>query len=200
MDALAKNIEINNKGADKAYLTAQNGYANSRIFVVTVIIATLLVGVLLALIVSRITGKGLAQGLGVAEKLARGDLSVSIEETSKDEAGQLLAAMQTMIESIRALDAEQMAQGASEQSAAVEQISSSMEEMAANVNQNAENAQQTEQIALKAAEDAKEGGRAVAETVDAMQQIAGKISIIEEIRPADQSSGPECRHRSRPGG
>jgi methyl-accepting chemotaxis protein len=56
-----------------------------------------------------------------------------------------------------------------------------MEEMVSNIRQNADNAQQTEKIAVKAAEDAGESGNAVAETVTAMKEIAGKISIIEEI-------------------
>jgi methyl-accepting chemotaxis protein len=56
-----------------------------------------------------------------------------------------------------------------------------MEEMSSNIKQNADNAQQTEKIALKAANDAKEGGQAVSETVAAMKDIAMKISIIEEI-------------------
>jgi methyl-accepting chemotaxis protein len=53
--------------------------------------------------------------------------------------------------------------------------------MVSNIRQNADNAQQTERIALKSAQDAKEGGKAVIETVSAMREIAGKISIIEEI-------------------
>jgi methyl-accepting chemotaxis protein len=56
-----------------------------------------------------------------------------------------------------------------------------MEEMVSNIRQNADNAQQTEKIALKAAQDAQEGGKAVIETVAAMKEIANKISIIEEI-------------------
>ena len=53
--------------------------------------------------------------------------------------------------------------------------------MASNIKQNADNAQQTEKIALKAAQDAREGGKAVAETVGAMKEIAAKITIVEEI-------------------
>src|SRR5208283_1084920 len=53
--------------------------------------------------------------------------------------------------------------------------------MVSNIKQNADNAQQTEKIALKAAQDGKEGGNAVVETVSAMKEIAHKISIIEEI-------------------
>jgi len=44
-----------------------------------------------------------------------------------------------------------------------------------------DNAQQTEKIALKSSGDAKESGKSVTETVSAMKEIAGKISIIEEI-------------------
>jgi methyl-accepting chemotaxis protein len=56
-----------------------------------------------------------------------------------------------------------------------------MEQMVSNIRQNAENAQQTEKIALKSANDARESGKAVSETVSAIKKIAGKISIIEEI-------------------
>jgi len=56
-----------------------------------------------------------------------------------------------------------------------------MEQMSANIRQNADNAAQTEKIAIKSAEAAKEGGKAVEETVGAMKEIASKINIIEEI-------------------
>jgi methyl-accepting chemotaxis protein len=74
-----------------------------------------------------------------------------------------------------------MSQGASEQAGSVEVVSASMGQMVSSIRQNADNAQQTERIARKAAEDALEGGRAVVATVGAMKQIAGRITIIEEI-------------------
>ena len=77
--------------------------------------------------------------------------------------------------------AQNMSQGATEQAASAEEISSSMEQMASNIRQNTDNAMQTEKIAVKSSSDAKEGGRAVTETVSAMKEIATKISIIEEI-------------------
>jgi methyl-accepting chemotaxis protein len=76
---------------------------------------------------------------------------------------------------------EQLSQGANEQAASVEEVSSSLEEMTATIRQNADNASQTEKIATKSANDAKEGGEAVTLTVTAMKQIAGKISVIQEI-------------------
>ncbi|MBF0565420.1 MAG: methyl-accepting chemotaxis protein [Nitrospirae bacterium] len=77
--------------------------------------------------------------------------------------------------------AQVMSQGATEQAASAEEVSSSMEQMASNVRQNADNAHETQKIADKSAVNAREGGKAVAETVTAMKEIARKITIIEEI-------------------
>jgi len=77
--------------------------------------------------------------------------------------------------------AQQLSHGSTEQASSVEEVSSSMEQMATNIQQNADNASATEQIAMKAATSAEEGGKAVTDTVAAMRQIADKISIIEDI-------------------
>ena len=74
-----------------------------------------------------------------------------------------------------------LSQGTSEQAASVQETTSSLEQMSASITQNAENGRQTEQMAVKGAKDAEEGGRAVGETIEAMRAIAEKISIIEEI-------------------
>jgi methyl-accepting chemotaxis protein len=74
-----------------------------------------------------------------------------------------------------------LSQGTSEQAASVEETTSSLEQMNASITQNAENSRATEQMAVKGAKDAEESGRTVMQTVDAMKQIAEKVSIIEEI-------------------
>lgn len=77
--------------------------------------------------------------------------------------------------------ADQVSQGANKQAVTAEQISATMEQMVANIRQNADNARQTEQIALQVAKDAQASGQAVLQAVTAIQSIAKKISIIEEI-------------------
>ncbi len=134
----------------------------------------------------------------LANEIANGDLTANIDASDKDILAQSL---RIMVEKLRevisdvknaaenvsagsqqlASTAEQMSQGASEQASSAEEISSSIEQMAANIRQNAENAQETEKIALKAADDARESGVAVGQAVEAMKNIARKISIIEEI-------------------
>jgi methyl-accepting chemotaxis protein len=134
-----------------------------------------------------------------AEKIAEGDLTVSVRERSPED--KLMRALSTMVGALTQTVAEvrsiagevaaasqsistasiQVSKGASAQAAAAEEASSSMEEMVSNIKQNADNAQQTDKIANKSSKDAQESGKSVLEAVDAMKEIASKISIIEEI-------------------
>ncbi|BAL26477.1 protoglobin domain-containing protein [Azoarcus sp. KH32C] len=77
--------------------------------------------------------------------------------------------------------AQSLAQGSSQQAAGVEETSASIEQMSASINQNAENAKVTDGMAAKAAREAGEGGDAVSRTVAAMNSIAEKIGIIDDI-------------------
>jgi len=77
--------------------------------------------------------------------------------------------------------AQVVSQGTSEQAASVEETTSSLEEMSASITQNAENSRQMEQMALQGARDAEQSAASVKETMLAMQAIAEKVSIVEEI-------------------
>ena len=74
-----------------------------------------------------------------------------------------------------------LSHSASQQAASVEQTTAALQEIASSVKQNAENANVTDGIATQAAREAMDGGQAVSMTVDAMKQIATKISIIDDI-------------------
>jgi methyl-accepting chemotaxis protein len=77
--------------------------------------------------------------------------------------------------------AQVVSQGTSEQAASVEETTSSLEQMSASITQNAENSRQMEQMALQGARDAEQSAASVKETMLAMQAIAEKVSIVEEI-------------------
>lgn len=135
----------------------------------------------------------------IAKEIADGNLMVTVTPRSPQD--ELMIALAAMVEKLSTVvndvkcaadnvaagsremstSAEQMSQGASEQAAAAEEASSSMEQMSANIRQNADNSIQTEKIAVKSSEEANEGGKAVAQTVSAMKEIADKINIVEEI-------------------
>jgi len=71
--------------------------------------------------------------------------------------------------------------GASQQAGSVEETSSSVEEMSATVNQNTDNAKVADSIASKSAASAAETGKAVINMVQAMKDIASRITVINDI-------------------
>ena len=134
-----------------------------------------------------------------ATGLAAGNLSVRVTPRSdKDALGQALSNMiQRLTEIIGEVrtgassltvaatqisaSAQSLSQGTSQQASSVEETTSSLQEMSASITQNAENSSQMETMAVKGTKDADESAQAVRQSVDAMTQIAQKISIIEEI-------------------
>lgn len=171
------------------------------LFMIIGAVVMIAVAVAVAVLFSRTISKPLGEAVLVTDTIAKGDLTAEVEVKGQDEVGQLLRAMKNMRDGLTGIvtdsksasgqvtagsqqmssTSQQLSQGASEQASSIEEISSSMEEMSSNVKQNADNALETEKIAQKASQDAEESGRAVLEAVDAMKQIAEKISIIEEI-------------------
>ena len=110
------------------------------------------------------------------------DLNVTISKLS-DVLGNVNSSVTNIASSAEEVSstAQSLAQGASEQAASVEETSASIEEMGASIDQNNENAKVTNDIASKSARSAEEGGTAVGQTVGAMNDIASKIGIIEDI-------------------
>jgi methyl-accepting chemotaxis protein len=198
---LDKLLAITTEEAQQSKLQGEATAARARIMSLSGVGVGVLLAVLLGVGIARLITRPILIGVQAAEGLAAGDLNQRIDIDQKDEIGTLAKALRHMIAKLAEVvgqvqsgaenvasgaeelsaTTENLSQGATEQAASVEEISSSMEEMASNIRQNAENAKQTEQIALKTAQDAKDGGEAVAATVSAMKQIAEKIGIIEEI-------------------
>ena len=136
-----------------------------------------------------------------AREIAHGDLTTHVRVDRKDEIGELQDSVErivqklseTMRDVLAAADslngavgqvsatAQSLSQAASEQAATVEQSTANIMDMGESIKHNNENAKITETMAAEAAAQAVEGGRTVRETVEAMQTIASRISIIDDI-------------------
>ncbi|MFL5347823.1 MAG: methyl-accepting chemotaxis protein, partial [Hyalangium sp.] len=158
-------------------------------------------GLLLCTVVAWLISRPLAEAVQVANRIAEGDLTVRIEVRGEDETGLLLKAMQGMTERLARVlsevrdgavaltsaanqvsaSSQSLSQGTSEQASSVEETTASLEEMSATIEQTSQNSRQMEQMAVQGAEHASKSGQAVKETVEAMEVIAGKISVVEEI-------------------
>jgi methyl-accepting chemotaxis protein len=168
---------------------------------IAVVAVSLLAAVIFTLVLSRRLVRRILAAGRAAQRIAEGDLNVSVRDESRDELGDLRRSLQTMTTRLREVvasinsassyvssgsnqvstSAQQMSEGANTQAASTEEVSSSMQQMESNIQQNADNAQETEKIATKVSEDAQKSGEAVGQTVEAMRNIAERITIIEEI-------------------
>ena len=157
-------------------------------------------GLLVTRVITRQLGGEPDYAANVVRRVAEGDLTVQVALRKGDDSS-LLATLQQMvgrlteiIGEVRAAadslasaseqvtaSATMLSQNSTEQAASVEETSASVEQIAATVAQNAENANTTDGIASKSANEAREGGQTVKETVVAMKAIAEKVSIIDDI-------------------
>lgn len=161
----------------------------------------LLIGLLLAAMLTRSIVSAVSRSVDFAKALANGDLTARIDVDRQDELGILAGALSNMgkqlsnvVADVRSnadnlssasnevsATAQSLSQGATEQAASVEETTSSVEQLNSSVQQNAENARVTNNISTSASEEARIGGEAVGRTVQAMKSIASKIGMIEDI-------------------
>jgi methyl-accepting chemotaxis protein len=201
LEAANMMVTSSKTGADGASKVIVETDASAQQGIVMGLVLSVVFGTFVAWFVVRSITHPLALAVGVVESVAQGDLTRVPEAGSNDELGRMLKSMGTMVHNLSktvgeisgaaanvasgseemSSTAQQLSQGASEQASSAEESTSSMEQMSASIQQNADNAKQTDKIASKAAEDAQASGEAVAKTVQAMKDIASKISIIDEI-------------------
>jgi methyl-accepting chemotaxis protein len=176
-------------------------FITARRNLILIVTATMVLGALSAIFIILSISRRLAVAAAMARSVAKGDLRNTIDVKGRDEIGALQTAINEMVLKLRdivgevthsvrnvnngatqmASTSEELSQGATEQASSTEEASAAVEQMAANIKQTAENANITEQMATKSAEDARNSGKAVTQAVDAMQTIAERIMIVQEI-------------------
>lgn len=194
-----------------AYAEYQESSANYQV-VLAFAVGMLTLGILIAVFMGGAMVRQISRSLGNAVEItgavAKGDLTVPIAVSGKDEIAALLGSLSTMRDNLAhvvsgvrnnaegvASASAQIASGnqdlssrTEEQASALEETAASMEELNATVRQNADNAGQANQLAVRASQVAGQGGAVVAEVVHTMQgindssrKIADIISVIDSI-------------------
>ncbi len=168
----------------------------------SLLLLAIIAAVFLALFITRSIVTPLTIALSAARKISQGNLDFRLDtRETRDETGQLLAAMHDMSGNIKSIvlgvkdSAASISEGAThmaesndslshrteEQASALEETSSSMEEMAATVRQNAANAEDARNIAQHNQQSAVKGSEVIAKTVSAMADINESSKQISEI-------------------
>ncbi|WP_020655160.1 methyl-accepting chemotaxis protein [Massilia niastensis] len=187
--------------SDVVASTILDSYASTRIIVIVLGIAALVLGAACAWWITRSITAPIHEAVKVAEMVASGDLTSRIVVRSRDETGQLMQALRSMNDSLAdivgrtragtgaiALASSEIASGnqdlsarTEQQAGSLEETASSMEELTSTVRQNADNARQANRLASDAAAIAADGGRAVAEVVATMGSINASSHKIVDI-------------------
>ncbi|OEZ60447.1 methyl-accepting chemotaxis protein [Duganella sp. HH105] len=152
------------------------------------------------LLTTGITGP-LQQAVTAARRVAGGDLTGHIDDSARDETGQLLSALKEMNASLLGIVTEvrsgtdhittssseiaagnqDLSRRTEQQAGALEETASSMEELTSTVKHNADNARQANQLAASAAQVAVKGGQVVSQVVDTMDSINQSSRKIVDI-------------------
>ncbi|WP_323636584.1 methyl-accepting chemotaxis protein [Pectobacterium polaris] len=185
-----------------------DSYKNALMVLATIIIISALAGLIIASLITRSVTQPIKEALGVAENVAKGDLTSEIYTDRKDETGQLLSALNNMNSSLRQIvsqvrdGAETISSAASqiaagnqdlsarteEQASSLEETASSMEQLTSTIRNTADNTTQATDLAASASETVKKSG-IMMETVtqemrgirDSSQRMAEIIGVIDGI-------------------
>ena len=202
--AISSLIDLEEKLNVDAASAAASGYATARTLMLSVAAAAILVGIAIALLITRSLVSQLGGEPGhaaeVAAKIATGDLGVHVEVRPNDQSSMLFALRQmrdnlsSIVGQVRsgtdtiATASSQIASGnldlssrTEEQASSLEETASSMEELTSTVKQNADNARQANALAVSASEVAVKGGAVVAQVVDTMGAINTSAKKIVDI-------------------
>ncbi|CAM5183874.1 Methyl-accepting chemotaxis protein OS=Castellaniella defragrans OX=75697 GN=HNR28_002590 PE=3 SV=1 [Castellaniella defragrans] len=177
---------------------------SGRLGLIVLAVATLLALLLSPLFAWRVTRsvtRPLRHAVGLAESVARRDLSVDIQAQGRDEIGQLLRALGTMARNLREAVTEvrsgsdaiasasaeitagnlDLSARTEQQASSLAQTAATMEELTATVRQNADHTHQANTLAMSASKTAIEGGATVSELVGTMSEINARSHQVADI-------------------
>jgi methyl-accepting chemotaxis protein len=194
-------VQMQKKLARDSYESSAAAARKATILLSLLLLAAVVAATLAALMMSRRIVRPLHAAIGVAEQIARGDLTTRVEVRGSDETADLLRALSDMVRNLRQLVGEvaggahmvadtsaQIAQGnqdlsqrTEEQASTLEETASSMEELTSTVSLNAQNARQASQLAMGASDVARKGGQVVGQVVSTMAGISDSSRKIGDI-------------------
>jgi len=198
---VAEFVELQKGRTAESVAAAQASRARGLVIGIVLVVVALLSGGLVAWWITRSIKRPIDSAIIVAERIAEGDLTTTVNVESNDEIGRLMQAVSSMQERLRTLVDEirqtaesiqvasaEVASGnadlshRTEQAAAsLEETASSMEQLTGAVRQSADAATQANQLASSASSVASRGGAVVAQVVSTMNEINNSSRKIADI-------------------
>lgn len=207
-DALRKLVKMQSDEAEQAEKNVEKSYQTAMQITMVLTLLAAAAGAFIAWRSTRSITRPIGNAVLIAQTVARGDLTSTIDTSGKDETGDLLRALKEMNDglvsivghvregaSTIAAASQQIATGnldlssrTEEQASSLEEAAASMEELNSTVKHNSDNARQAHVMAEKASSLAVKGGTVVDNVVqtmgdinDSAKQIANIIGVIDGI-------------------
>ncbi len=198
LDALRASVENSAQQKSESNSAMAAKAINTSIIILSIgVVFALFLGIFL----SRIISKPLVKLVAAADKMADGELDITIDNIGKDEVGVLSASFSRMAENLNdvlssiSAASEQVAsgskqvsdsslalsQGATEQASAIEQLTASIEQIAAQTRLNAQNANEANSLSVTASKNAATGNDQMGHMLRAMEEINESSSSISKI-------------------
>lgn len=198
---VAELLAIQRKSIDETSAAIMQSSQHSTILVIIMSLLLIAIGVVISYFISISITVPLKNAVYVADKVASGDLTTTIDQHASDEIGDLMRALGRMNDSLRTIvsqvktSAHSITSAAGEistgnmdlsnrteqQAGSLEETAASIEELTATVKQNAENAHHADEMAGTASEVALKGGEVVSKVVDTMRSINDSSKKIVDI-------------------
>lgn len=201
LDATSAIVKYQDDKLKEANAAAENAYNTSRMIILISGVCAVIVGFLIAYILTVSIRKPLNDAVEAMGRVAAGDLTVKVDADRTDEIGRMLSSIKDMITRLSQLigniktTTASLASGAEELSASSEEISRNMndqssrasqiataaEEMSQTVIDVARNAGSIADSASQAASKAKNGENSVYQTITEVNEIATTVRDTSEL-------------------
>ncbi|AIQ59395.1 methyl-accepting chemotaxis protein [Paenibacillus borealis] len=200
LDNLDGLIGINVQLAEEANRHSQSAYSSSLVLTIIVIAAAVIISILIGYLIARSISKPLLQMLHLASEVANGDLTQQSDISTKDEVGQLAAALNRMVHNLKdlingivmnsqsvAASSEQISASTQEiagtstnQSAAATNITELFKELSLAIDSVASSAEEAAELSNETVRTAREGGYVVETSLQGMQTVNHQMKQLEE--------------------
>ncbi|CAH0344672.1 methyl-accepting chemotaxis protein [Bacillus sp. CECT 9360] len=195
--------ELVTYNAELAKKSSENGnalYNSSRTVTIIIIIASVILSIGFGYFISQIIARPLNRVVAVVGKVAKGDLTETLDIDTKDEVGQVSKSMDEMVLSLRATiggilsSAESVAAASQQISATTEEIASGsssqadeaqtmaelFKELSVAINSVAQGAEHASELANNTMDIAEGGGTIINSSIEGMNGVNAQMSLLEE--------------------
>lgn len=189
--------------AELAKKSSEDGNAlfnSSRTITIIIIAISVVLSIGFGYFISQVIARPLNRVVGVVGKVAKGDLTETLNIDTKDEVGQLSKSMDEMVLSLRTTvggilsSAESVAAAAQQISATTEEVASGsssqadeaqtmaelFKELSVAINSVAQGAEHASELANNTMDIAKDGGTIINSSITGMNSVNSQMSLLEE--------------------